>query len=156
MLRMDKKLKYCCASCVFLNKENKTEEPNCYTYECLRTPRQHVVGWMHSDNELKTMGCSNWCKLKVGTKFRIKSRFDDNKKESWLYCGKVDGRYLIYKQDTKFFVYQLVSKDFFRGQTGAIKSIFEIIKQNETQFEASKRIAKERRKRYIGKNRNRN
>lgn len=148
---MDKRLKYCCESCVFLDKQNKIDEDYCYTYGCLRTPRKQLIGWMHSDNELKTMGCSDWCKLPVGTKFRIKSRFDDTKKQSWLYCGKVNGRYLIYQIDTKFFVYQLVSKDFFRGQTGDIKSTLEIIKQNEIQFEASRRMARKRKKRYMEK-----
>lgn len=38
---MDKRLKYCCESCVFLDKQNKIDEDYCYTYGCLRTPRQH-------------------------------------------------------------------------------------------------------------------
>lgn len=149
---MDKKLKYCCVSCVFLNKENKIEEPNCYTYECLRTPRQHVVGWMHSDSELKTMGCSDWCSLPVGTKFIIKSRFTD-KQETYLYCGMVSGKSLLYgKTERK---YRIVSKDCLRASTGVLKTNVKIVPQNEIQFEASKRIAKKRRRRYIEQNCNR-
>lgn len=146
---MDKKLKYCCASCVFLNKENKTEEPNCYIYECLRTPRQHVVGWMHSDNELKTMGCSDWCNLPVGAKFTVKSLFTD-KRETYLYCGMVNGNPLLYgKTEGK---YRIVSKDCLRAPTGDLKTNVKVVPQNETQFEASKRVAKKRRRKYIEKN----
>lgn len=146
---MDKKLKYCCASCVFLNEENKTEELNCYTYECLRTPRQHVVGWMHSDNELKTMGCSDWCKLEVGTKFIIKSLFID-KSETYLYCGKVNGKPLLYGRAEQ--KYRTVSCDCLRTPTGILKTNVKIVPQNETQFEASKRVAKKRRRKYNEKN----
>lgn len=150
---MDKRLKYCCASCVFLDKENKIDEEFCYSYGCLRTPRKRIVGWMHSDSELKTMGCSDWCKLPVGAKFIIKSLFTD-KQETYLYCGMVDGKPLLYgKIERK---YRIVSKDCLRAQTGALKTNVKIVQQNETQFEASKRVAKKRRKRYIEQNCNRN
>lgn len=148
---MDKRI--ACADCCYLDKTEKVQTGVMYKYGCRSNLayRGHIVGWLSSDNGLKQMGCSDWCKLPVGTKFRIKSRFDDTKKQSWLYCGKVNGRYLIYRIDTKLFVYQLVSKDFFRGQTGKLISTFEIIEQNETQFEASKRVAKKRKERYIEK-----
>ena len=93
----------------------------------------------------------------IGANYRLEQNLESKadlmtpKKQSWLYCGKVNGRYLIYQIDTKFFVYQLVSKDFFRGQTGDIKSTLEIIKQNEIQFEASRRMARKRKKRYMEK-----
>lgn len=152
------KYRFDCDSCIFLDKSRKQISDNgfCYRYGCnSRMKDRSICGWLvngRNDRELRTMGCSDRNKLKVGMKFNIKSRFDENKKESWLYCGKVNGRYLIYRIDTKLFAYQLVSKDFFRGQTGNIKSTLEIIKQNETQFEASKRMAKKRRRKYIEKN----
>lgn len=143
-----------CENCCYLDKTEKVQTGVMYKYGCRSNLayRGHIVGWLSSDSGLKQMGCSDWCKLPVGTKFIIKSRFDDTKKESWLYCGKVNGRYLIYRIDTKLFVYKLVNKDFFRGQAGNIKSTLEIIKQNEIQFEASRRIAKKRRRKYNEKN----
>lgn len=116
---MDKKLKYCCASCVFLDKENKIEEQNCYTYGCLRTPRQRVVGWMHSDNELKTMGCSGWCDLPVGAKFTVKSLFTD-KQETYLYCGMVNGNPLLYGKNRKKI--QNCKKRLFESANGCFKN----------------------------------
>lgn len=152
------KYRFDCDSCIFLDKSRKQISDNgfCYRYGCnSRMKDRFICGWLvngRNDRELRTMGCSDRNKLKVGMKFNIKSRFDENKKESWLYCGKVNGRYLCYKVDTNLYVYKLFDKGQFRGQTGKLISTFEIIEQNETQFEASKRVAKKRRRKYIEKN----
>lgn len=151
MFRMDKGLNICCAECIFLNKQNKIDGGNCYSYGCLKVPRTQIVGWMHSDNELKTMGCSDCNKITPGDIFVIKSRFDDTERETWLYCGKINNKYLIKKLKTKLYVYQIVEREHFRGQTGKLVSTFEIIEQTEQQKEFHKRLAKNVKRRYMEK-----
>lgn len=154
MFRMGKEvMNVGCNDCIFLDKTDKIEKEHCYTYGCLRTPITQIVGWIKSDNELKTMGCSNCNKLETGTKFRIESRLTD-KYQTYLFCGMVNGKPLLYGMEEH--KYRIVSRGCLRSQNGRIKTNVKIIPQNETQFEASKRMGKKRRKRYIEQSCDRN
>ena len=138
-----------CNDCIFLDKTDKIDEGHCYSYGCLRTPRTQIVGWIKSDKELKTMGCSNCNKLEIGTKFKVVSRFTD-KHKTYLFCGMINGKPLLYI--TEEHIYKIVSCGCLRSQNGRIKTNIKIVPQNKTQFEASKRMGKKRRKKYIEKN----
>lgn len=90
--------------------------------------------------------------LRVGDKFK----FDIPKflrDIEYLYCGKVQvgnktkalchKRYLKEHEETN--KYCLLSLDYF---SSGLRKDIEIIKQNETQFEASRRMAKKRKKKW--------
>lgn len=62
-----------CAECCYLDKTRKQNSNNgtsCFCYGCnARTHDKFICGWIRNDNELKTMGCSDCNKIKVGTSF---------------------------------------------------------------------------------------
>lgn len=139
-----------CGDCIHLDKTRKRNGNNnvgCFQYGCNSSLNDaYICGWIREDKELKTMGCS-WCnKLKVGTKFVVNSRFSDKSKK-FLYCGKVHGKPLLYCYEEQ--KYRIAPRDYLRTQTGKIKTNVSIVRQSEEQFEASRRIATKRRKRYI-------
>ena len=147
---MAKGVKMWCAECIFLDKARKKESENgtsCFRYGCnARMKDGYICGWIREDKELKTMGCSFCNRLKVGTKFVVNSRFS-NKSKRFLYCGKIQGRPLLYCYEEQ--KCRTVAKDYLRAQTEKIKTNISIVKQNEIQFESSRRKAKQRRRRYI-------
>ncbi|KOF57839.1 MULTISPECIES: hypothetical protein [Clostridium] len=53
-------MEYCCHGCTNLNKDEKKIDGTCYMYGCRSDKRGKICGWIQSDNELKTMGCSSW------------------------------------------------------------------------------------------------
>ena len=51
---------YCCHDCTNLDKNEKKIDGTCYMYGCRAAKIKKIFGWIRSDNELKTMGCSFW------------------------------------------------------------------------------------------------
>ena len=51
-----------CFACRILNKSRKEvpESGFCYRYGCDCEKRSYICGWICNDNELKTMGCSDF------------------------------------------------------------------------------------------------
>lgn len=99
-----------CAECCYLDKTRKQYGNNgtgCFRYGCNAIIRdKFICGWIRTDNELKTMGCSGCNRIKVGTMFKLKS---EEHVYTILYCGKVDNEYLLYNQNLKTF--KLVKKN---------------------------------------------
>lgn len=48
-----------CNDCGHLDKSIKEVKNGCYRYGC-NVREKYTCGWLHSDNGLKNMGCSNW------------------------------------------------------------------------------------------------
>lgn len=67
----------------------------------------------------------------------------------WLYCGAVKGGKLMYNKNKM--EYKVVSIDWFRAPGGRIKTGISVLKQNEAQLEASRRVAKKRKRRWCEK-----
>lgn len=90
-----------CAECCYLDKTRKQGCNNgirCFRYGCNAIMRdKFICGWIRTDSELKTMGCSYCNRIKVGTSFAL------NKTECF-YCGsiktKCGRKYLIYNAST--------------------------------------------------------
>ena len=76
--------KISCAECCYLNKNEKIEESmvNRYKYKCMFSRREYIVGCVRKDSELKTMGCSDCNRIKVGTSFTLN-------KTKCFYCGSI-------------------------------------------------------------------
>lgn len=90
--------KISCAECCYLNKAEKIESMlNRYRYKCMFSRRDYIVGSIKKDSELKTMGCSDCNRIKVGTSFTFNN-------VRCFYCGSIqteEGRkYLIYNAST--------------------------------------------------------
>lgn len=148
-----------CAECCYLDKTRKQYGNNgtgCFRYGCNAIIRdKFICGWIRTDNELKTMGCSDCNRIKVGTMFKLKS---EEHVYTILYCGKVGNEYLLYNQNLKTF--KLVKRTWFSEH---IKRI-QFCECNDTKMNTKadkirfrKKLAKARKERYIrehGCNRN--
>lgn len=148
-----------CAECCYLDKTRKQYGNNgtgCFRYGCNAIIRdKFICGWIRTDNELKTMGCSNCNRIKVGTMFKLKS---EEHVYTILYCGKVGNEYLLYNQNLKTF--KLVKRTWFSEH---IKRI-QFCECNDTKMNTKadkirfrKKLAKARKERYMrehGCNRN--
>lgn len=139
-----------CASCIHLQKQEYTQSGNtdAKLYGCSSQQRNgNVVGWCSKESELKYQSGSCCNILRVGDKIRKKSRFNEQS-ITYLYCGRIGTKYLLYsgKFNTK-----LVERDYFRTQMGALDNTLSVVKQNQVQLEASRSMAKKRRKMFIEK-----
>lgn len=131
-----------CAECCYLDKTRKQNSNNgtsCFRYGCnARTYDKFICGWIRNDNELKTMGCSDCNKIKVGTSFLLNGT-------NCFYCGSIQTkngkRYLVYNASTYVsngFYVDVVKQKWFSEH---IKDI--IIKyQTKEQIEALKQTAR--------------
>lgn len=138
-----------CAECCHLDKTRKQGGNNgtgCFRYGCnARIREKFICGWIRSDNELKTMGCSDCNRIKVGTSFTFN-------KTKCFYCGSIQtkkGRmYLIYNASTYVsngFYVDMVEQNWFSEH---IKDII-IEYQTKEQIEALKQTARLYKKRII-------
>lgn len=138
-----------CAECCHLDKTRKQGGNNgtgCFRYGCnARIREKFICGWIGSDNELKTMGCSDCNRIKVGTSFTLN-------KTKCFYCGSIQtkkGRmYLIYNASTYVsngFYVDMVEQNWFSEH---IKDII-IEYQTKEQIEALKQTARLYKKRII-------
>lgn len=138
-----------CAECCHLDKTRKQGGNNgtgCFRYGCnARIREKFICGWIRSDNELKTMGCSDCNRIKVGTSFTFN-------KTKCFYCGSIqtkNGRmYLIYNASTYVsngFYVDMVEQNWFSEH---IKDII-IEYQTKEQIEALKQTARLYKERII-------
>ena len=138
-----------CAECCHLDKTRKQGGNNgtgCFCYGCnARIREKFICGWIRSDDELKTMGCSDCNRIKVGTSFTFN-------KTKCFYCGSIQtkkGRmYLIYNASTYVsngFYVDMVEQNWFSEH---IKDII-IEYQTKEQIEALKQTARLYKKRII-------
>lgn len=138
-----------CAECCYLDKTRKQNSNNgtsCFCYGCnARTHDKFICGWIRNDNELKTMGCSDYNKIKVGTSFLLDGT-------NCFYCGSIQAkngkRYLVYNASTYVsngFYVDVVEQNWFSEH---IKDIV-IEYQTKEQIEALKQTARLYKKRII-------
>lgn len=138
-----------CAECCYLDKTRKQNSNNgtsCFCYGCnARTHDKFICGWIRNDNELKTMGCSDCNKIKVGTSFLLDGT-------NCFYCGSIQAkngkRYLVYNASTYVsngFYVDVVEQNWFSEH---IKDIV-IEYQTKEQIEALKQTARFYKKRII-------
>ncbi len=138
-----------CAECCYLDKTRKQNSNNgtsCFRYGCnARTYDKFICGWIRNDNELKTMGCSDCNKIKVGTSFLLNGT-------NCFYCGSIQTkngkRYLVYNASTYVsngFYVDVVKQKWFSEH---IKDIV-IEYQTKEQIEALKQTARFYKKRII-------
>ena len=136
-----------CAECCYLDKTRKQDGNNgtgCFRYGCkARIREKFICGWVSNDNKLKTMGCSDCNRIKVGTSFTLN-------KTKCFYCGSIqtkNGRmYLIYNASTYVqngYYVDVVEQNWFSEH---IKEIV-IEYQTKEQIEALKQTARFYRKR---------
>lgn len=136
-----------CAECCYLDKTRKQGGNNgtgCFRYGCkARIREKFICGWVSNDNELKTMGCSDCNRIKVGTSFTLN-------KTKCFYCGSIqtkNGRmYLIYNASTYVqngYYVDVVEQNWFSEH---IKEIV-IEYQTKEQIEAIKQTARHYKKR---------
>ena len=136
-----------CAECCYLDKTRKQDGNNgtgCFRYGCkARIRDKFICGWIRSDNELKTMCCSDCNRIKVGTSFTLN-------KTKCFYCGSIqtkNGRmYLIYNASTYVqngYYADVVEQNWFSEH---IKEIV-IEYQTKEQIEAIKQTARYYKKR---------
>lgn len=138
--------KLSCAECCYLNKAEKEKSVlNRYRYRCMFSRRDYIVGSIKNDSELKTMGCSDCNRIKVGTRFTLN-------KTKCFYCGsiktKCGRRYLVYNASTYVqngFYVDVVEQNWFSEH---IKDIV-IEYQTKEQIEALKQTARLYKKRII-------
>lgn len=131
-----------CAECCYLDKTRKQNSNNgtsCFRYGCnARIRDKFICGWIRNDKELKTMGCSNCNKIKVGTNFLLNGT-------NCFYCGSIQTkngkRYLVYNASTYVsngFYVDVVEQNWFSEH---IKDIV-IEYQTKEQIEALKQTAR--------------
>lgn len=136
-----------CAECCYLDKTRKQGGNNgtgCFRYGCkARIREKFICGWVSNDNELKTTGCSDCNRIKVGTSFTLN-------KTKCFYCGSIqtkNGRmYLIYNASTYVqngYYVDVVEQNWFSEH---IKEIV-IEYQTKEQIEAIKQTARHYKKR---------
>lgn len=136
-----------CAECCYLDKTRKQGGNNgtgCFRYGCkARIREKFICGWVSNDNELKTTGCSDCNRIKVGTSFTLN-------KTKCFYCGSIqtkNGRmYLIYNVSTYVqngYYVDVVEQNWFSEH---IKEIV-IEYQTKEQIEAIKQTARHYKKR---------
>lgn len=138
-----------CAECCYLDKTRKQNSNNgtsCFRYGCnARIRDKFICGWIRNYKELKTMGCSNCNKIKVGTNFLLNGT-------NCFYCGSIQTengkRYLVYNASTYVsngFYVDMVEQEWFSEH---IKDII-IEHLTKEQFEAFKKTARLYKKRMI-------
>lgn len=136
-----------CQDCVYLDKtrkQNGFNNSDCFRYGCnARIVDKFICGWISKDSEIKTMGCSDCNRIKVGTSFTLN-------KTKCFYCGsiktKCGRRYLIYNASTYVsngFYVDIVEQNWFSEH---IKEIA-IEYQTKEQIEAIKQTARYYKKR---------
>lgn len=149
--------KISCAECCYLNKNKKeeTKEKKFYRYGCSNNLNGYMVGWISKDSELKTIGCSDCNRIEMGTLFRLKS---ESNLYTILYCGKVNGKYLLYNQNLRTF--KLVEKVWLSERINRVQFCeCDDTKMNtkEDKIRFRKKLAKVRKERYMreyGRSRN--
>lgn len=138
-----------CYGCVHLQKENPLISGDMAMYQCTSQERNgRCVGWVQKDKPesgLKNMGGSCCNKLYPGDVVLCHARFKDVTAR-WMYCGIVENGKLMYNKNKM--EYKVVPKDWFRAPGGRIKTGISVLKQNEAQLEASRRVAKKRKQRW--------
>ena len=132
-----------CIDCIHLQRDDPYISGQMALYRCsAQRNRGKVVGWVQKENPkrgLKWQGCSEYNKLHSGDMFDIKSRFS-NKYKRYLYCGKKgDARILLSIPDH---VYTPVPNDYFRTQSGGLRSDIKIVMQTEEQKGFHRELAK--------------
>ena len=138
-----------CAECCYLDKTRKQDSKNgtsCFRYGCnARIRDKFICGWIRNDKELKTMGCSDCNKIKVGTNFLLNGI-------NCFYCGSIQTengkRYLVYNASTYVqngFYVDVVEQKWFSEH---IKDIV-IEYQTKEQIESLKQTARLYKKRII-------
>jgi hypothetical protein len=131
-----------CKDCVYLDKTRKQNGFNnvgCFRYGCnARSCDKFICGWIRNDNELKTMGCGDCNKIKVGTSFIFNN-------VRCFYCGSIQtkcGRkYLIYNASTYVqngFYVDVVEQEWFSKHRKDIVIEY----QTKEQIEALKQTAR--------------
>lgn len=142
-----------CIDCIHLQRDDPYISGQMALYRCSCQGRDgKVAGWVQKDkpkNGLKKMGCSGCNKLYPGDVILCHARFKEVTAK-WLYCGSVQNGKLMYNKNKM--EYKVVPKDWFRGQTGRLRTGISVLKQNKAQLEASKRMAKKRKARWLEKN----
>lgn len=143
-----------CIDCIHLQRNDPYISGQMALYRCsCQGGDGKVVGWVQKDNPesgLKKMGCFGCNKLCVGDKVCVNSYFSDSK-QKYLYCGSSNriGKYLLHTSEGGMIE---VDKSFFRGQTGKISRRVCGIIQNGPQLQASIRVAKKRKARWLERN----
>lgn len=138
-----------CYNCIYLDKSRKQKSKNvtvCFRYGCnARLKDSYICGWIREDSELKTMGCSDSNKIKVGTAFLLDG-------VHCLYCGSIGSgagkRYLLYNASTYVsngYCVDNVKEDWFQKNLKKIQ----ILKQTEEQLNRNRKCAKLYKRRYI-------
>lgn len=139
-----------CYNCIYLDKTRRKEGNNgngCYMYGCNNrfSGNGYICGWIRKDNELKTMGCSDSNKIRVGTAFLLDG-------VHCLYCGSIGSgagkRYLLYNASTYVsngYCVDDVKEDWFERNLNKIR----ILKQTEEQFSENRKFARLYKRRYI-------
>lgn len=136
-----------CKDCIYLDKtrkQNGFNNSDCFRYGCnARIVDKFICGWILKDSELKTMGCNDCNRIKVGTSFTLN-------KTKCFYCGSIqtkNGRmYLVYNASTYIqngFYVDIVEQNWFSEH---IKDIV-IEYQTKEQIEAIKQTARYYKKR---------
>lgn len=136
-----------CKDCIYLDKtrkQNGFNNSDCFRYGCnARIVDKFICGWILKDSELKTMGCNDCNRIKVGTSFTLN-------KTKCFYCGSIqtkNGRmYLVYNASTYVqngFYVDIVEQNWFSEH---IKDIV-IEYQTKEQIEAIKQTARYYKKR---------
>ena len=139
-----------CSVCIHLQKEDPIISGQMALYRCTSQKRGgRVVGWCPVGKFPKNMGCSCCNRLYPGDQIEIKSYFNDSGTR-YLYCGKVGDKYLLYRINNRGCIE--VDRDYLRGQTGNISNRIRIVMQDKTQLEASKRMVRKRKARWMERN----
>lgn len=141
---MDQKLNCkSCSECIHLQKDDPIISGDMALYRCTNQMRGgRCIGWVQKDKPnsgLNTQGGSCCNVLYPGDMFDVTSRFG-NKYKRYLYCGNKQGtRILLGIPDL---VYTPVPSDYFRTQTGKLKTNIKIVMQTEEQRFKSVKLAK--------------
>ena len=144
-----------CYNCIYLDKTRRKEGNNgtgCYMYGCNQrlSSNGYICGWIRKDSELKTQGCSDSNKIRVGTILMCETEKDKSKIRRWktlLYCGKVNGKVLLYCLEER--KCRIVSSDCLIIKNGKIKTNMSIIFQTEEQFKRNKERARFYKRKYM-------
>ena len=146
----------CCLNCIHLQREDPIISGQMALYRCTsqKSYRNRVVGWVQKDKPqsgLRNQGGSCCNKLYPGDVILCHSRFGEVTAK-WLYCGTVkDSRMKLMYNKNKM-EYKVVSSDWLRNSFGKIRICINVMKQNDAQLEASKRMAKKRKAKWEEKN----
>lgn len=158
---MAEKLKrICCANCIYLNmhKREISENEYNYRYGCCIAESGYLPFWLcynRNDIELTTGGCGSYkSSLEFGTMFRFFTDMSKQSKQVCQYCGKVNGKRLIWNQT--YHVYKLVKSEWFLRHRKQIQVLPEktmvhgcMITTKEEKQRSHRNMAKARKERYI-------